>query len=143
VATSYRIPLNGGPIERLWAGSLLKESADGKYALYWKTEPGIFRRSLQGDPAKNPEELLVPDFWERDQAGGFEPVEGGVYYVSFDLQGKARPFRYFDYASKKSVDVAPAAPGLSRGFSISPDRRHMLFAASAEVGGDLLLLELK
>ncbi len=143
-ALTYRIPAEGGPLVRLWEGALLRESVDGRYILYWKTTTsGIFRRSLQGDPAKNPEELLIPGFWPNNQLGGYAPVAGGIYYVGGDAQGRPGPFRYFDYATNKSIDVAPAAPGLARGFAVSPDRRRMLFAAAAEIGGDLLSLELR
>jgi hypothetical protein len=67
----------------------------------------------------------------------------GIYYVSGDLRGRPGPFRFYDYASRQSTDVAPAAPGLDKGFTVSPDRRRMVFAASAEIGGDLLSLELR
>jgi Tol biopolymer transport system component/DNA-binding winged helix-turn-helix (wHTH) protein len=142
--TTYRIPLNGGPIERLWEGALVRETANGKYVLYWKTNaPGIFRRSLEGDLAKNPEQLLVPDFWPLKQLGGYAPVAGGIYYVGGDAQGKPGAFRYFDYASGRSTEVAPAVPGLGRGFTVAPDRRHLAFTASTEIGGDLLSLGLQ
>ena len=144
IGTTYRIPVSGGPMERLWEGALDRESVDGKYILYWKTNtPGIFRRSLAGDVTRNPEELLVPDFWPLGQLGGYAPVAGGIYYVSANEDGKPGPFRYFDYASRRSTEIAPAVPGLGRGIAISPDRRHLAFAASAEIGGDLLLLKLQ
>jgi Tol biopolymer transport system component/DNA-binding winged helix-turn-helix (wHTH) protein len=143
-AVTYRIPVEGGSMERLWVGAWVRETGDGKYVLYWKgNTPGIFRRSLKGDLARNPEELLVPDFWPNNQLGGYAPVADGIYYVSGDAQGRPGPFRFFDYASRKSIDVAPPAPGLLRGFAVSPDRRRMAFAASAEIGGDLLSLELR
>jgi hypothetical protein len=143
-ATEYRIPLDGGAMERLWAGALAKESIDGKYILYLKSNaPGIYRRALMGDVTKNPEELVVPDFWPQNQLGGYAPVAGGIYYVSGDAQGRPGPFRYFDYATRRSTDVAPAVPGLGRGFAVSPDRRRLAFAASAEVGGTLLSIQLQ
>jgi Tol biopolymer transport system component len=143
-AVSYRIPAGGGPMELLWEGDDVLESPDGKNILYTKTNsPGIFRRSLQSDPVKNPEEVIVPDYWRVGQLGGYVPVPGGIYYVSGDAQGRPGPFRYFDYASHRSMDVAPAVPGLGRGFSVSPDRRTLAFAATSEVGGDLLSLELR
>ena len=86
---------------------------------------------------------MIPDFRPNGQYGGYAPSAGGVYYVSLNAQGKPGPFRYFDYATRKSIDVAPAVPGLDKGFTISPDRRRMLFPATAEVGGDLLRLELR
>ena len=85
----------------------------------------------------------MKDFWPTNQLGGYAPVPGGVYYVSGDAQGRPGPFRYFSYASRKSVDVAPASIGLGHGFAVSPDQRRILFAASAEVGGNLLSLELR
>jgi Tol biopolymer transport system component len=143
-ATTYRFPAEGGSPERLWEGNQVRESGDGKYVLYLKTKtPGIFRRSAAGDPVRNPEELLVKDFWPNNQWGGYAPFADGIYYVSGDAQGRPGPFRFFSYASGKSVDVAPPVPGLERGFRVSPDRRTMVFAASAEVGGDLLSLELR
>lgn len=144
IAVTYRFAAHGGPIERLWEGSLARESVDGKYILYRKTNtPGIFRRHLAGDLAKNPEELLIPDFWPNNQLGGYAPVADGAYYVSGDAKGTPGPFRFFDYATHKSIDVAPPAPGLAGGFAVSPDRRRILFAASSQIGGDLLSLELK
>jgi len=143
-ATTYRFPAEGGATERLWEGALVRESGDGKYVLYWKPNtPGIFRRSAAGDPVRNPEELLVTDFWPNNQLGGYAPFADGIYYVSGDAQGRPGPFRFFSYASRRSIDVAPPVAGLERGFSVSPDRRMMVFAASAEVGGDLLSLELR
>lgn len=144
IGTTYRFPASGGPMERLWEGALARESVDGKYILYWKTNtPGIFRRSLVGDVAKNPEEMLVPDFWPLGQLGGYAPVADGIYYVSANAEGKPQAFRYFDYASHKSTEIAPAVPGLGRGIAVSPDRRHLAFAGSSEIGGDLLLLNLQ
>jgi Tol biopolymer transport system component len=144
IGVIHRFPAKGGPVERLWEAGLTRESADGKYILYWKTnKPGIFRRSLAGDPTKNPEELLIPDFWPKNQLGGYAPFADGIYYVSGDAKGKPGPFRFFSYASRNSIDVAPPAPGLTRGFAVSPDRRRILFAANSQIGGDLLLLELK
>jgi hypothetical protein len=69
-------------------------------------------------------------------------VPGGIYYVSGNAQGQPSAFRYFDLLSHKSVYIAPAVAGLAQGFTVSPDLRHMAFSASAEVGGNLLALEL-
>ena len=144
ISVTHRVAAQGGPIERLWEGSLARESVDGQYILYWKTNaPGIFRRSLAGDLAKNPEELLIPDFWPNNQLGGYAPFADGIYYVGGDAKGRPGPFRFFDYTTRKSIDVAPPAPGLKRGFAVSPDRRRILFAASSQIGGDLLSLELR
>jgi hypothetical protein len=75
--------------------------------------------------------------------GGYAPVADGVYYVSADEKGRLGPFRFFNYATGKSVEVAPAEPGLGLGFTISPDRRSMAFPASVNRGGDLVELKLE
>jgi len=79
-------------MERLWEGALVRESVDGKYLLYWKANtPGIFRRSLSGDLAKNPEELLVADFWPNNQLGGYAPVaDGSTTSAGTRKAGRAR-----------------------------------------------------
>ena len=144
IGTTYRFPANGEPMERMWEGALPRESVDGKFILYWKTNtPGIFRRSLVVDVTKNPEELLIQDFWPLGQMGGYAPMAGGVYYVSGNAQGKPGPFRYFDYATRQSTDVAPAIAGLGRGFAVAPDQKRLAVSASATTGGDLLLLNLQ
>jgi len=141
--TIYRLPAAGGPKEHLWEGSMQKESMDGTRLFYSKLDtPGIFFRSLEGDVTKNREERLVSDYWSRTQIGGFAPAAGGVYYVSVDEKGRPGPFRFFAFGTGKSTDVAPAVQGLGTGLSVSPDRRRLVFTASAESGSDLLSLEL-
>lgn len=45
IGMTYRFPATGGPMQRLWEGALARESVDGKYILYWKTNtPGIYNR---------------------------------------------------------------------------------------------------
>lgn len=142
-AVSYRFPAEGGKSERLWVGDLVKGSLDGKYILYRKSNtPGIFRRPAEDAP-KNREELLIRDFWPTHQMGGYAPTAGGIYYVSCDAAGKPGPFRFFDYRSHQSIDVAPAAAGLKSGLTVSPDGRRLLFSASKDAGGDLLSLQLR
>ena len=143
-ATIFRLRADGGPKERLWEGTMQVESLDGKRLLYSRLdEPGIYSRSLEGDLSRNPEELVVADFWSRNQIGNFAPAQTGIYYVGIDAQGKPGPFRFVDYASRTSMDVAPPMPGLCAGMTVAPDRRHLAFSARAELGGNLLLLELR
>jgi len=146
VSVLHRFASRGGTVERLWEGELARESVDGRYILYWKSNtPGLFRRALKGNQAAiaEKEELLIPDVWPNNQLGGYAPFADGIYYVRSDETGRPGPFRFFDYASLKSIVVAPPAPGLKRGFAVSPNRRRILFPASSQIGGDLLSFELK
>jgi Tol biopolymer transport system component len=95
-SVTHRFPAAGGKIERLWDGDLVRESVDGKYILYKKSHaPGIFRRRLQGNPADNPEELLIPDFWPNEQLGGYAPVATGDLLCQRQRAGQARGFPLF------------------------------------------------
>ena len=137
----FRLRVTDGHAEPLFAGSIPVPTPDGKRILYAKTsEPGIFARDLAGDPSRNPEERLVDDF--ELGAGGMMRVPGGVYYLSSSPQGKPRAFRYFDYATRRTIDMAPAPAVMQTGLTVSPDQRQLMYSAVNDSSGDdLLLLE--
>ena len=60
-----RVRIADGHEERLFDGDMPVETTDGKRLLYAKTDgSGIYWRSLEGDPAKNPEECIVRRLYE-------------------------------------------------------------------------------
>jgi Tol biopolymer transport system component/DNA-binding winged helix-turn-helix (wHTH) protein len=137
----YRIRVDDGSMEPLFEGRFPFETPDGKRIVYAKgSKFGIFARSLEGDPAKNPEEKLVDDY--TPLSGGFEVFRDGLYYSSFTPLGIPKALRYFDYAQRRAIDIAPAPATLGVGLSVSPDQRHLLYSAIEETSGyDLLMLE--
>jgi TolB protein len=100
---------------------------------------GIFSRPL--DQANNTEEQIVEDYLP--PFGGFYPVEDGVYYSSFTSAGVARAFRFYSFATRKSVDIAPVLTKIGSGLSVSPDRRRLAYCAEVAGNGDLIMLEWK
>ena len=105
-------------------------------------QPGIFSRSLEGDPSRNPEERLVDDFLV--PVGGMLPVPNGIYYTGVTPQGKQRAFRFFDYATHRAKDIAPAPSSITVGLTVSPDQHQLLYPAINDGSGDdLLLLEFR
>jgi hypothetical protein len=68
-------------------------------------------------------------------------VKDGIYYLGFTSAGVARAFRFYNFATKKSVDVAPAPAKIGLGLSVSPDRRQLAYCAEAEGNADLIMLE--
>jgi hypothetical protein len=143
-STIVRAPADGGPEEQLWEGGWQRESPDGARLFYLKrNEPGIYSRSLKGDLARNPEELMVAGYEMSTNRGGYAPVRGGIYYVASNALGQVGPFRFFDESTRTSLDVAPPVRGLGPGFSAAPDRRSLVYTARARDGGNLLLLELR
>ncbi len=100
---------------------------------------GIFARALEAGSASQTEERLVDDYVP--PYGGIYPVEDGIYYAGFTTSGIARAFRFYSFATKKSVDVAPSPATIELGLSISPDRRSLMYSASVEGNADLIMLE--
>jgi Tol biopolymer transport system component len=99
----------------------------------------------------------VAPWWSEDGAGdieerpvdgylapgpGFYPVEDGFCYVNSRLE-TPRVFRFYSFATKKSIDIAPAPPTLNIGLSVSPDRRRLVYCADTVGNADVLLFELK
>jgi eukaryotic-like serine/threonine-protein kinase len=137
----FRVGVGDGSTEQLFEGTGPAPTPDGKRILYGKvTELGIFSRALEGDPSRNPEERLVVDFTLL--SGGMLPVPSGIYYTGVTPQGKQRAFRFFDYATHRSKDMAPSPSGLGEGLTLSPDQHELLYSAINDSSGDdLLLLE--
>jgi serine/threonine protein kinase/Tol biopolymer transport system component len=137
----FRIGVADGKTEPLFGASESAPTPDGKRILYGKvTEPGIFSRALEGDPSRNPEERLVDDFIVL--YGSMLPVPSGIYYTGFTPQVKPPARRFFDYATHRSKDIAPAPFRLGTGLTLSPDQHELLYSAMNDSSGaDLLLLE--
>jgi hypothetical protein len=85
-------------------GDIAMETPDGKRILYSKiNEFGIFSRSLEGDPAKNPEERIVDDY--TPLGGGYDPVWDGFFYTGMSPTER--------FAPSGSSTTRGAGPGIS------------------------------
>jgi Tol biopolymer transport system component len=138
----YRVPAEGGKEEPAFSGEggFPVAAPGGKLLLYPKTNSfGVFSRALDQASASSVEERLVNDYLPPN--GGVYPVKDGIYYLGFTSAGVARAFRFYNFATKKSVDVAPAPAKIGLGLSVSPDRRQLAYCAEAEGNADLIMLE--
>ena len=139
----YSMPAWGGPPHLMWGdlSGFPMEAPARRLLLYTKPgEFGVFARSLVGDPATNPEQKLVNDYISPN--GGISLFSDGFYYTSFTEDGSAQGFRFYSFASGKTVDVAPFHGNLDRGMSVSPDRKRLAYAAFANGNEDLVEIEL-
>jgi Tol biopolymer transport system component len=136
-----RLDLANERRETLFPGGFAEITPDGKALLYSKfDEPGVFTRSLDGDPAANPETRIVPD--HTLGRGGIAPVDGGFYYTASTAEGVPRAIRFYDAATGAARDIAEVPPGLVEKLAVAPDGRELLYASqSSEAGSDLVLLE--
>ena len=139
----YSVSATDGTPRLLWEGTDPIEAPGRRLLIYDKEDkPGIYARSLDGDPAKNPERLLVTDFMTTPR-GGFYPVDDGIYYSSYDLGGVIRAFRFYSFDSGKSVDIAPAPASLNSGITVTPDRTRLAYSTRSSGNEDLVWIELK
>jgi hypothetical protein len=105
-ALLYRLSLAAGSAQFLWAGLYAVESPKQNLLLYAKSDQlGIYARSLRGDLLRNPEVRIVPDYLPPN--GKFQPVDDGIYYVSYSPGGLPRAFSFYSFATKNSSDIAP------------------------------------
>jgi Tol biopolymer transport system component/DNA-binding winged helix-turn-helix (wHTH) protein len=141
---TYSLPVAGGAPRLLWdgIGSMPIEAPGRKLLLYAKSDiTGVYARSLDGDPRKNPELKLIDDYIPHK--GGICPVKDGFYYSASTASGISRAIRFYSFASHKSVDVAPLPAGIGLGISVSPDRSRLAYTAPTSEEVDLVEIALK
>jgi len=140
----YRVPAGAGAgqteMERWFEGKEARETSDGRVLYIKDDRPGLFARSLAGDPAANPEERLVADI--QGPIAYFAPVPEGVYYTGKNSSGAYTGIRFFDYARRKTVDVAPRAiTGPLNSLTVSPDHRSLFYTKVSMSEIDLTLIQ--
>jgi hypothetical protein len=141
----YRVPAESGEkgeseMERWFEGKSATETSDGR-VLYVKNDlPGLFARSLAGDATANPEERLVEDI--RAPIAYFAPVSNGVYYTGQDSFGHYAALRFFDYARRRTVEVAPKSiTGQVNSLTVTPDGSRLIYTQNPRAGVDLILIQ--
>ena len=143
----YRIPIGGGDALRLFEGASPKVAPDGLKIYYGKlNHPGLFARSLVGDPADNPEDRLVDDYIAPGDDLTIFP--DGIYYTSHEKGTPAGQFhriRFYSFLRRAAVDVLEIAsvsgPGIVPGITVSADRRSLIYTGLSHRGGDLVLID--
>jgi Tol biopolymer transport system component len=121
-----------------WGDSEPKESPDGKY-VYFRRERSIWRIPAGGGTE---EEVVAPD---RDARWNtFQVAAAGLYLLELDREERTVALRFYDLQSKKSRELArlPVTdPSSVSTFSVSPDGRHLLYAAVDHAQTTLVLTE--
>ena len=89
----YRVPVDGSSPQPLWPGCVAVEAPRRNLLLYAKLgQPGIYARSLSGDPLKTSEIRLLQDYRSGDF--GFAPVKNGIYYIGGCRASEGFPFLF-------------------------------------------------
>jgi len=130
----WKVQTTGGaPIQVTHgAGFLCAESPDGKW-LYFAGENAI--ASLWRVPVNSgAEEQVLPSV----SAWNFAVVDDGIYFMAKTQQGFAIEFLAF--ATGKIALITPVAEGYL-GFSVSPDRKFLLYEQNVPMSSQLFLAE--
>jgi Tol biopolymer transport system component len=141
----WRASADGGQESQLThqGGFDARESPDGKQLYYLKRRNASEIWSVSPDGGTESPVLTDPagltDFaW-------WQPFNDGIYFVS--RVPKASPeedrIQFFSLANKKIEMIAPTSKRVSGygGFSVSPDRRHIVFAQVDQDESDIMLVE--
>ena len=136
-----RIPTAGGEPE-VWMDGIVPLEIEGGHLLYGKRGmSGIFARSLTDDPTANPEQKLADDYFP--PVPRLQAFSDGVYYLRRAAAGFGTSrLRFYSFATRRSRDVAMLNMQ-GGGFTISPDRRHIVYDAAVTDGVDLSVVELR
>ena len=141
----FRVPAGRGEtgeseMERWFEGKSATETSDGRVLYIKDDRPGLFARSLAGDPTANLEERLVEDI--KGPIGYFATVAEGVYYTGQDSFGRYVGLRFFDYARRRTVDVAPKSiTGQVNSLTVTPDGTRLVYTQVRRAGMDLTLIQ--
>jgi Tol biopolymer transport system component len=138
----FRIPARSGPVEDLFEASGGIVTPDGHRIIYFKeSQVGLFSRSLDGDPASNPEVKLLDDY--KAPGDDLNPFAEGVYYISWNGDARRRAIRFYNYSLKKSVDIfaLPGPIGIPQDLAVSPDRLRLIYHQLSRTGADLSVID--
>lgn len=139
----WRVPSAGGVEEQVTrdGGFAAFESPDGKYLYYAKGRgvAGLWRKRLPAGAEELVLEDLKPGFW-----GYWAVVEGGIYFASQTETSGAGGIFFHDFAGRKTrliSRVGKAFAVTDSAFSVSPDRRSILYTQVDSSGSDIFILD--
>lgn len=121
--------VSDGDLEDLFDGATPVVATDGRRVFYRKSlnVSPLFARSLEGDVASNPEQLLVPGCV---MGFGIAPTARGVYYVACDERREPVALRYFEFSSRRSFDLGPPPSASQPILTVSADGRRLVYATT-------------
>jgi hypothetical protein len=133
-----RIPASGGTEAQVTrkGGFAALESVDGKTLYYAKTRDVT---SLWKVPVEGGEERQV--LGDLSHWASFAVVDQGVYFIPRFEWAAGSSIQFFNFANEKIRPIAATERPVSRGLSVSPDGRWILYSQGDQGGSDLMLVE--
>jgi len=150
----WKVSVDGGNAVQVTSQPALQaaESPDGRWLYYVGDydNPGLWKMPVEGgEPVK---------IHDSPSAHGFAVTQDGVYFLyraawglSADIQpglyqdvaqsGEPDSIRFFDFSIGRTLILAEVEHPMHFGFSISPDRKSILYSQIERSGSDLMLVE--
>jgi Tol biopolymer transport system component len=130
-----KVPAEGGPVVKLilFDGFAPIESPDGRYIYYRADVAGIYsyyKIPIVGGKAQRVFDSLV------------EPccVDDGFYFIPMPVQANDYSIQFLNTATGSTQRIATIGNPISD-FTLSPDRRWLLYSQTDQAGSDLMLVE--
>ena len=141
----WRIPADGGQETQMTHQGGLEphESPDGKILYYLKR--GGADSSVWKIPIEGGKESPVLESANPARFNYWQPFDDGIYFVQrMGNSDDAERIQFFDFATRKIASIGRLEkPTIRRGggFSVSPDRLHVLVALVDQDDSDIILVE--
>ena len=137
----WKVPSEGGAAVQVTkqGGSITFESADGKYLYYSKGRiaAGVWRAPVEGG-----EEILVLDEPGAGSWGQWTLADDGIYFINLKSKGgPAVGFYSFDKHEIRRIVGLEGVNEFVSGFTVSPDRRWILYSQQDPISSDIMLVE--
>jgi len=135
----WKVPSRGGDaiqVTRNGSDRMVFESADGKVLYYRKGGAGW--GSVWRVPATGGEEIKILDaVWKRD----FYVLEDGIYFISEQRPAETYTVQFYSFRTRSTKRLAEINQVVATSFSVSPDRRWLVYWAFEQRGGDIMMVE--
>jgi len=133
---SWKTAVMGGATVQVTrnGGLTARESPDGEFVYFLKVRPsGLWRVPTGGG-----EERIVLD----SVPGPFAFAEDGLHFMTRALSSGRATLRFFSFSARALTPVADiGAQVFTGGFSVSPDRRTLVYSQAEPSGADLMLVD--
>jgi Tol biopolymer transport system component len=137
----WKVPAAGGPSEQVTRdyGLRAEESLDGRFLYYSNAARELWRVPLQGGRVRT----LMMNLPRRTEWGGhWTLTDAGIYWLNVD-SSPSPAIDFFDFATGRSTRAVMPSGTYDSGsnFSVSRDRRLLLFSQRDYQGADVMMLE--
>jgi len=130
----WKAPAQGGEGSQVTrnGGWIAFESSDGR-SLYYINAGRLLAIPLKGGP----ETTVLESVWARSYA----VTDEGIYYIPRPGAGEGMSLRFHNYATGKSVQVAPISEEVAEGLTVSQDRKSILVPVFARSGTNVMVVD--